>query len=82
MKYFVVVQQNVTRGEVAAPEECDGPDEVHHQEVARLVLCEDTRAVANTLHACRNDEDWCVFELVDGHAVRRAVQMVRDVVIS
>jgi hypothetical protein len=98
MRYLVVVQRNVTVGEVFGPDEdadpmCtfpEGESKVHHQEVSQVVLCKDTRAVHAVVRKGQPrfdkdwaERDWAVFEVMpDGRTERRALIFKMDGPIS
>lgn len=80
MRYLVIVQRDVTYGEMLGPG-CDGSavelggealdeDEVEHQEVSRVIACETTREVAA---AVRENPDWSVWEVTPRGIVSRAI---------
>jgi hypothetical protein len=81
MRYLVVVQRDVTCGEIEpqlqAVAEDSGdtpwggdPDEVHHQEVSKVIACETTREVAK---AVRENPGWSVWEVTPRGIVSRAI---------
>jgi hypothetical protein len=74
MRYLVVMHRDVLVEEVAGPDSGLDPEEVDHQEVSRVVLCQDTRAVAKAIREVREGEQWAgIFEVVDGEARSRAI---------
>lgn len=86
MRYLVVVQRDVTCGEIEpqlaeeARDAGDGPwdgdpDEVHHQEVSKVIACGDTREVAR---AVRENPGWTVWEVTPRGIVQRAIVQKRD----
>lgn len=91
MRYLVVLQRNVTFGEIFCDVECEeegvSPDAVRHQEVSKVILCADTRAVHEAVRQPGfdkdwKDADWAVFEVVDGKAHRRALVFKMDGPVS
>lgn len=85
MRYLVVVQRGVEAAEVMGPEEAEsqgvGPEDVVETVVERVVLCEDSRAVARAIRECdpSRREQWAgVFEVVGGRTVSRAVVCKTD----
>jgi hypothetical protein len=86
MRYLVVVQRDVTNGEIEpqlqAVAEDSGdhpwggdPDEVHHQEVCAVIACETTREVAK---AVRENPGWTVWEVTPRGIRQRAIVQKRD----
>lgn len=86
MRYLVVVQRDVTVGEIEPQLEAEAldagdtpwggdPDEVHHQEVSKVIACETTREVAK---AVRENPGWSLWEVTPRGIVQRAIVQKRD----
>jgi hypothetical protein len=94
MRYLVVVQREVTWGEIFCEKELEeegtDPEDVHHTEVSQAVLCKDTRAVHAVVRHGQprfdkdwEGRDWAVFEVMpDGRAERRALKFKMDGPVS
>lgn len=86
MRYIVVVHRGVPAEEMMGPEEAEsqgvGPDDVLETVVERVVLCEDSRAVAKAIRECdaERGEEWAgLFEVMPGGRTRsRAVVRKMD----
>lgn len=85
MRYLVIVQRDVTYGEMLGPG-CDGSavelggeavdeDEVDHQEVSKVIACETTRDVAK---AVRENDSWTVWEVTPRGVQQRAIRLKMD----
>lgn len=85
-QFLVVVLKKVTYGDVFGPEEASDaagrevdPDEVHHQEVFKVVPCADTRDVFVAIRAAGIDDgDWSVHRITPKGIVPQAVRFKHD----
>jgi hypothetical protein len=81
MRYLVIVQRDVSYGEIFCPDELAeagveaDPEEVHHQEVSKVIACETTRDVAK---AVRENPGWSVWEVTPRGIQSRAILQKRD----
>ncbi len=85
MRYLVIVQRDVTYGEVFGPEDFEGsccppdPEDRHHQEVEQVVPCDDTRVICKVVvDAGLRGRNWSVWEVTPKGVEQRAITFKFD----
>lgn len=76
MRFLVVQLSNVTQ---VGSEDVDGQVDLLIETDSQVHICEDTRAVARKIqNISEKGDDWNLFEVVRGRALKRAVVLKRD----